>query len=268
MRHLVAAGGLATVASMCGLLFSGAASARMAADSITVTGTATGPTGIKLSGYGSAVSGVWVYPGSNFNWTSVNSPGGNCQILPTNGRAYCAYQQPGVTSFVLTTTISGTLPTAIAGQVVYADNSTGPFTAPVTSGTPGKPFIDNAVFTRMKTGHPHLGFTLHQGQNAPKLESFSIGLPGGLSFNRRKLTYGVELPLKWNCNWQTKEKLTCHTTAPASTVKALFKFPALDENNALQMKVREGKVMKEPVRFKITDVRRWETVFTQDIPVR
>jgi hypothetical protein len=267
MRHLLAAGGLAIAASACGLLFSGAAFARQASDTITVAGSATGPTSIKFSGYGSAISGVGFYPGSNFKWTSVSSAGGNCQILVTNGFAYCSYPQPGVTSFVVTTTINGTLPTAIAGQVVYADSSTGPFTAPVTSATPGKPFINHAFLSRMKTGHPRLGFTLHQGQNAPKLESFSIGLPNGLSFNHRKLTYGLELPLKWKCDWQTKEKLSCNTKAPASAAKALFWFPALDESNALETKVKDGKIMKLPVRFKITDVRRWETVLTEDISV-
>jgi hypothetical protein len=58
--------------------------------------------------------------------------GGNCNLTPTNGGAFCSYGSPA-TSFTITTTITGTPPTEVAGQVGYADAGTGTFQALVTA---------------------------------------------------------------------------------------------------------------------------------------
>jgi len=130
MRRLLSAGGLAIAACTCGLLFSGAASARQASETISVSGVVKG-TSIKFTGSGSPVLEVWVDGGSSFQFTAISSAGANCDVTPTNGGGFCSFATP-VTSFVLSTTFSGQTPTAVAGQVGYADTSTGTFSVLVT----------------------------------------------------------------------------------------------------------------------------------------
>lgn len=130
MRRLVAAGGLAIAACVCGLLFSGAASARQASDSITVTAVVNGTT-MTFTVSSSPVSDISFFGGSNWHFMAASSSGGNCSLTLTNGGAFCSYATP-VTSFNITTTFSGPTPTVVAGGVGFADTSTGTFSAPVT----------------------------------------------------------------------------------------------------------------------------------------
>jgi hypothetical protein len=133
MQLFRAAGGLAVAASGCLLLFAGAASARQASDSIVVTGVRNG-TGIKFTGTvtGSALKTISLSGGSNFTFNSISSPGGNCNLTPTNGGGFCNFVTPQ-TSVTVTTTFSGTPPTAVAGQAVYTDTGTVTFTSLVTT---------------------------------------------------------------------------------------------------------------------------------------
>jgi len=139
---------IAFAACVCGLLFSGAASARQAADTIIVTGVVVSPTT-------SAGTYVQFFTGPrdatnhdtpfkqisfsgrsnfHFSWTS----GGPCKLTPTNGGVFCDLTPFGgpAPNLWFDTIISGTPPTAVSGTVVYADGSTGTFTAPVTEGPP------------------------------------------------------------------------------------------------------------------------------------
>jgi hypothetical protein len=100
-------------------------------DTITVTAVLNGQT-ITFTGRSSPAKDISISGGSNWDITAVSSAGGNCSLTPTNFGAFCSYAT-AVTSFTITTTISGTPPTAVAGQVGYADSSTGTFTAPVST---------------------------------------------------------------------------------------------------------------------------------------
>jgi hypothetical protein len=132
MRYLRAAGGLAVAAFVCGLLFSGAAFARQAAgETISVSGIANGKS-IKFTGTGSPLDHISFFGGSNWHFTAVKTSGGSCNLTPTNGGAFCDFTT-SVSSFTVNTTISGPTPTAVAGQVGYADSSTGTFSALVTA---------------------------------------------------------------------------------------------------------------------------------------
>ena len=132
-RRLLVSGGLAVAAgALCGLLSSGAASARSAADSITVSGVAKG-TSITFTGSGSSLGSVSLLGGSNWHFTAISTSGGSCSLTPTDGGGFCAFPTP-VTSFVIHTTISSSpAPTEVAGEVGYADASTGTFSAPVVA---------------------------------------------------------------------------------------------------------------------------------------
>ena len=138
MRRLVAAGGLAIAACICGLLFSSAASARQATtDTINVTGVVTGTsasgTNVQFTATGSPFTAISFFGGSNWHFSAVSASAWTCGLTPTNGGAYCMSATPA-TSYTVDTTISGPLPTQVAGEISYADTSTGTFTAPVTEG--------------------------------------------------------------------------------------------------------------------------------------
>lgn len=87
MRRLVAAGGLAIAACACWLQLSGAASAKPAADTISVSGIASG-TGIQFTGSGSPILSVSFGGGSNWQITGLSVPSGTtgvtCNLTPTN----------------------------------------------------------------------------------------------------------------------------------------------------------------------------------------
>jgi hypothetical protein len=142
-------GAIAVAGCVCGLLFSGAASARQTADSITVTGVVLGPaangTYVQFStgnsapyGDGSPFKQITFSGGSNFHFAGIDGAGGNCKLTPANGGISCtaAPDFSVLPNIWLNTIISGTLPAAVTGTVVYGDNSTGTFTAPVTEGPP------------------------------------------------------------------------------------------------------------------------------------
>lgn len=151
-------GAIVIAACLCGLLFSGAAAARQAADSITVTGvvlgTATNGTYVQFSGNGSSFKQISLSGGSNFHFSASYDggagsggwvcSGGPCGVgapcfTPGNGGVSCDFTPflggPAPT-FWVNTLISGTPPPAVTGTVVYADGSKGTFTAPLTEGPP------------------------------------------------------------------------------------------------------------------------------------
>ena len=134
MRQLVAAGGLALAACACVLPFSGSAAATPTTDTISVSGIASG-TGIQFTGSGSPILSVSFDGGSNWQITGISVPSGTtgvtCNLTPTNFGGFCSFVTP-VQSFVINTTISGTTPTAVAGEVAFGDSTTGTFSALVT----------------------------------------------------------------------------------------------------------------------------------------
>ena len=181
------AGAIAMAVLVSGLLFSSAASARQTADSITVTGAVLGPapngTYVQFFSGNSAPYGngtpfkqITFSGGSNFHFAGIEGAGGNCQLTQADGGITCtaAPEFPTLPNIWLNTLISGTLPTAVAGTVVYADDSTGTFTAPVGDVAPASyipPRTDaivNGTSIQISVGGalpPFLQFSLSGGSN-------------------------------------------------------------------------------------------------------
>ena len=170
-------GAIALAACACGLLFSGAASARQAADPLTVTGAVLGPasngTYVQFfTGNGPLMKQMSFSGGSNFHFAGVGWAGAACQLTPANGGFSCTFSPPFPNLWV-NTTISGTLPSAVTGTVVYADNSTGTFTAPITDGPPASYGYSSGVVVtgtsiQVSIGSampPLLQFSLYGGSN-------------------------------------------------------------------------------------------------------
>ena len=134
------AGVLAIAVLVSGLLFSSAASARQTVEPITVTGAVLGPapsgTYVQFfTGNGPLMKQISFSGGSNFHFAGLGQAGAACALTPTDGGFSCSFSPPFPNLWV-NTTISGTVPAAVTGTVVYADDTTGTFTAPVTDGPP------------------------------------------------------------------------------------------------------------------------------------
>src|SRR5262245_3962511 len=87
-------GALAIAACVCGLLFSGAASARQAADTINVKRVVLGPaTNGTYVQFFSVMNGsfkrISLSGGSNFHFSLAG--GGPCKLTPTNGGVSCDF---------------------------------------------------------------------------------------------------------------------------------------------------------------------------------
>src|SRR5579862_3193718 len=153
MNKRVAA--IAIAACVCALLFSAAASARQAAGTITVTGVvignATNGTYVQFDtpNFQPPFKQISLSGGSNFHFSIVPGRlgGGPCKLTPTNGGVACDFTgifPGGATNLYVNTIISGALPAAVAGKVVYEDGSTGTFSAPITEGPPG-PLVEGKI---------------------------------------------------------------------------------------------------------------------------
>jgi hypothetical protein len=140
-------GALVIALLACGLLFSGSAAAGRADTPIHVTVTVVSPTNANLT-YVQVFAGahvataadphfkqLWLYGGSDyhFSWTDQA-----CQLDPSSGGVFCDLTKYGgaMPNLWLDAQISGTLPAAVVGKVVYDDNTIGTFTAPVAEGPP------------------------------------------------------------------------------------------------------------------------------------
>jgi hypothetical protein len=274
VRHLVAAGGLATAVCSTWLLFSGAAAARSAADAVTVEGLAyvdQGSTTIKFTVTDSGLGQIDFHGGSNWHFTSMSAGGAFCNLTPTDGGGECSFPYPLSTDFAVYATISAAQPpSVVAGSVVYADTSTGEFTAPVTASS-GKPFITQAYLRGVTARRPDLGFTVNEGPDfSPKIASFRVLLPPhGLTFDAKSIgrDHGSGFVPHARCTFNSPRRVTCKGTSPESTFKAAFTSSALVESKALENAVKHYKVLALSFPIEITDVKGTATSRNEKIPL-
>lgn len=236
MRHLVAAGGLGIVACACGLLFSGAASARPATvDTINVVGVVTGTsasgTDVQFTATGSSFTSIAFFGGSNWHFSAVSASAWTCGLTPTNGGAFCMSKTPA-TSYTVDGTISGPLPTEVDGDVGFADAHTGTFTAKVTEGATKCHCASlSAQFTGFnKTSHNTVyGFFLKWKMHCTT--GTEGGCVGQIKFEHApKLPAGLALHVA-NRPWKKHRGLTiacgpkpANTCPPTATGKLLFEL--------------------------------------------
>jgi hypothetical protein len=83
----------------------------------------------------SGLTGIGFNGGSNWLIATISSPGGNCNVTPTNNGGYCGFATPA-TNLTVTVTVNGPIPIQVTVSVGYPDASTAMITAPVTAGTP------------------------------------------------------------------------------------------------------------------------------------
>jgi hypothetical protein len=251
---------LAAVATAAGLFASPSKSAppspstlKQASDTISVS--VIGDAGyLGFGGTASPFTQISFFDGNNWHFTAINSlSGSSCNL--TNGGATCSFANPSMSAvngrFAVGTHFTGTPPTTVAGQVVYADASTETFTAAVTYPPPPFPAeIRNALLTGMKDGKPGLEFKLQGNSNIPTLKSFDLRLPRGLRFNRKKVMKGSAChgPGKWQSTPISRKEIRCTPRAPYHWAKAVtsIRISAIHEDSFLEQEVKEHRLKMLP----------------------
>jgi hypothetical protein len=224
---------------------------------------------IDFGGSASPFKQISFSAGSNWHFTGIKSfsgangsvPTGKCSLTPTNGGATCSFANP-LTSVIdgkfyfVTTISSDTPPTAVAGKVVYADDSTATFAASVINYPPtpnlAPASVSDAVFTGLTKGKPGVAFKLDGGgeNNTATFTSFDVTLPRGLRFNRKQVMQGTAChgPGKWKSSAISAKQMRCTPRAPLPFAERVtnIRISAIHEDNYLEREVEQHKVMKLP----------------------
>jgi hypothetical protein len=127
---------------------------------------------------------------------------------------------------------------------------------------PGKPSVSGGKLTGLKAGKPKLSFTLKAGSHAPKLKSFTLSLPKGLSFIKKGLKKGVSLK-----GAKIKSEKLSHGRLVVTLKSASGKFgvsvssKALRESSSLkrQFKKKKRKVKSLTAKLLVTDASNTST---------
>jgi hypothetical protein len=206
------------------------------------------------------------------------------QVVLTGGAnsafiASCA-QESGVATSTLTSqnrdrtaavsspfTVSGCPPSS--GPPPVTGGGTPPANVPPTKGrTPGRPHAGSTSLTGLAHGSPTLSFKLSAGANAPKLGSFTVQLPSGLSFHaqraHRRLTFrGLTVKgAKVRSIALTHGRLVVTLSRPAAGVTVTIRAPTLTESGGLRTKARRHRAPRLLLTLIVTDAAGTHTKVT------
>lgn len=152
----------------------------------------------------------------------------------------------------LLTVACGTPTGALGGAFTGQNSKTATVSRSLTvSGCPGSPRV-SAALTGLAAGKPALRFRLIKGTNAPKLKSFALSLPAGLTFDGKALAKGVSLAGAHSLKL-ARGKLSVTLKRAADSLALKIARPALRESKQLQRTARQHKVKRLKLRISITD---------------
>ena len=120
------------------------------------------------------------------------------------------------------------------------------------SGCPSAPSISHATLSGLASGKPALRFKLTRGSDAPSLKSIAVSLPGGLSFNRKKLAKGVSVGARHTLRLQGGT-LVITLNPPAVSASVAISSSALVESKQLQKQERRHAVAAKHVQITVAD---------------
>lgn len=152
---------------------------------------------------------------------------------------------------------------AIGGAFTAQNGKTATLSAPVTisgcsggggGGTAKAPTLSGGSLSGILKGKPKLSFKLTAGKNAPKLSSFVVSLPKGLSFISKGLKTGLKIKGAKIKSAKIKHgKLTVKLKAPAGSASVSLTAKALKASKALIKGVTDHKVKSLKLTVKVTD---------------
>jgi hypothetical protein len=150
---------------------------------------------------------------------------------------------------------SGPLTGSFTGQNTAMHTSSSTFGISGCAAAAGKPTATGS-FKGLRNGKPKLKLTITHGNNAPGIKSFSIKLPGGLSFKckvKKNKCKGLSVSDKVTSLKVSGNKLVIKLKSAAASVSVTAAGPLLKETNALKNKVRKKKVKNLSVNLNLTD---------------
>jgi hypothetical protein len=153
---------------------------------------------------------------------------------------------------------TGTVTGSFTGQNGGSANSNPTFSltgCPAKTTTPhavGAPTFSGASLSGLGKGKATLRFKLKAGSNAPKIKSFKIKLPGGLSFIKKTLAKGVSVSGHGTAVL-SGGVLVVKLKTPASSVSVSISSKALKVSNGLSKNAKKHKVKSLKVTVPVTD---------------
>jgi hypothetical protein len=124
----------------------------------------------------------------------------------------------------------------------------------VVTGCPGPPTASGASLSGLASGKPVLRFRLNRGPNkAPKVKSFTVSLPGGLSFAKTKRGKGISVTGSHTIKLSRGKLTVTLRGGGANTVTVKLSGPALKESKHLLQLARKHKQGRLKVRVAVTD---------------
>jgi hypothetical protein len=132
--------------------------------------------------------------------------------------------------------------------------------------TAGAPTIGGGSLSGLGSGKASLKFKLTAGTNAPKLKSFKVKLPSGLSFIKKGLAKGVKVSGggKSTVKLSGGALVVTEKTAGAS-LSASFSSKALSVSKSLAKKAKKHKIKSIKVTVTVTDSAGLVTTLTLTI---
>jgi hypothetical protein len=134
---------------------------------------------------------------------------------------------------------TGPLGGSFTGQNGVTSTASSPLTL---GGCPaGPPSVSAVKLAGLSRGKPTLRFKLTAGQGAPKLKSFTLSLPRGLSFVKRGLATGVSVPGAHKARLRGR-KLNVALNQPVGQMSVRISAAAMHESKAFRR--HHGKKLK------------------------
>ena len=137
-----------------------------------------------------------------------------------------------------------------------------------TARRPHRPRIVSASLSGLLRGRPSLSFTLLAGSDAPKLRSFAVGLPRGLSFVRRRAHGRLRLEGLSVTGAQVKSlalergRLVVTLRRPVARLAVTLRSRALKESPGLERRARQRRIKSLKLTVITTNVRGGTTTLT------
>lgn len=203
--------------------------------SLALTGT------INLANNSTTFTGIPDFPLTDLG---VTLDGGSHAVFETTCHTPSGVATAALTSENGDETTSVSTPFTVAGcGAVASGGSAGKSTA---SG--GKPEIHAASLTGLAKGKPELLFQLVAGKKAPKLSSFTIQLPSGLTFARTRVKKALKLlgisltGAKLKSAALKQGRLVITVRKPVTSLILSVSAKGLRESRSLRSKVSRGRL--------------------------
>ena len=197
--------------------------------------------------------------GASLSYAAAGLPPG-LAINPTNG------------VIAGTPAVTGNFTVTVSAGDAFRNGSSTAFHWAIVK--PGSPTSSGDSLGNLSKRKAKLSFKLAAGSFAPPIKSFSVSLPGGLSFAKKAKTLGKGIVLKGANGKQAKYSLklsrgvlTISLKSPQTNLSFSIAPPATSVSSSLAGKVRNRKVKKLSVIVKVVNTSRATTRLTLKLKV-